>query len=40
VVPDIELDPLDEYKAMPVSAIPFEDDIQLQRAIEELGAHE
>lgn len=38
VVPDIELEPADEYKNMPVSSIPFEEDVQLQRALVELGA--
>lgn len=40
IIPDIEIEPLDEYKLMPVSAIPFEDDVQLHRALEELGVYE
>lgn len=39
ITPDIELEPLDEYKYSPISFIPFEDDVQLQRAIEELGGN-
>ncbi|MBN1624671.1 MAG: S41 family peptidase [Clostridia bacterium] len=38
VVPDVELEPLEEYLNKPVSSIPFEDDIQLQKALEILGA--
>jgi len=38
VVPDVELEPLEEYLDDPVSAIPFEDDIQLHKALELLGA--
>ncbi len=38
IVPDVEIEPLEEYQFTPVSAIPFEDDVQLQRALEELGA--
>jgi carboxyl-terminal processing protease len=38
VVPDVELEPLEEYINKPVSSIPFEDDIQLQKALEILGA--
>ena len=40
VVPDIEIEPLEDYIYSPVSAIPFEDDVQLQRALEEIGAFE
>jgi carboxyl-terminal processing protease len=36
IVPDIVVEPLDDYRYRPVSSIPFEDDVQLQRAIEEL----
>ncbi|MCD6322614.1 MAG: S41 family peptidase [Clostridiales bacterium] len=39
VVPDIEIEPLDDYINSPISAIPFEDDVQLQRALEEIGAY-
>lgn len=39
VVPDIEIQPLEDYKYSPVSAIPFEDDVQLQKAIEELSSY-
>lgn len=39
VVPDIEIEPLDDYINSPVSVIPFEDDVQLQRAIEEISAY-
>lgn len=40
IVPDVVVEPLEEYKLMPVSAIPFEDDVQLQKAIEELSGME
>ncbi len=40
IIPDIEIEVADEFKRMPVSAIPFEEDIQLQRAMEELGAYD
>jgi carboxyl-terminal processing protease len=36
IVPDIVVEPLDDFRNKPVSAIPFEEDVQLQRAIEEL----
>ena len=36
IVPDIVIEPLDDYRNKPVSAVPFEDDVQLKRAIEEL----
>jgi len=38
VVPDYELEPMEEYLNKPVSSIPFEDDIQLHKALEVLGA--
>ncbi len=38
VVPDVELEPLEDYLNKPVSSIPFEDDIQLHKALEILGA--
>lgn len=40
IEPDIELEPLEEYEYSPVSAIPFEDDVQLQRALDELRAYD
>lgn len=38
VVPDIEIEPSEDYKNKPASSVPFEEDIQLQRALQELGA--
>lgn len=38
IVPDVELEPMEEYLNDPVSSIPFEDDIQLHKALEILGA--
>lgn len=38
IVPDVELEPADEFKGMPASLVPIEEDVQLQRALLELGA--
>ena len=37
VEPDIEVEAPEEYRQSPVSSIPFEEDAQLQRALEELS---
>lgn len=37
IVPDVELEPAEDYINSPVSSIPFEDDVQLQKALEILG---